>query len=1244
MACGSASAVIYVDASATGANTGVDWANAFNLLQDGLDAAGASDVIWVAAGTYYPTTMVGGANDRYKTFQMKNEVKIYGGFPDEGTPVWVDRDPDTYETILSGNIGTAGDNGDNCYHVFYHPDGTDLDDSAVIDGFTITGGNADGPGNHGSGGGMYNTNCHPKVMECTFSDNSSDDYGGGMYNNESDPVIAHCTFIGNSASSYGGGIYNYNSDPTVAHCTFTDNTAPNGGGMRNVAGHPSVNRCTFNSNSADDGAGISNGSSDPTVVNSTFIGNAATELGGGFFNDRSDPCVVNCTFIGNVASLYGGGIGNEASNPTIANCILWDNSALSGEQIFSDSNSSPSVIYSDVQDDIPGDGSVYPGTGNIDSNPRIADADGLDGILGTEDDNVRLFGNSPCIDAGDNNAVPAGITTDLDSRPRFIDDQMTIDTGNGAAPIVDMGAYEYRRIYVNAAAVGANNGENWMNAFTLLQHALFMAIVGDEICVAEGTYYPTFSYDLGIGPRGRHFRMKNLVGIYGGFPDTGNPRWKDRDPATYETVLSGDIGTVGDNSDNCYHVFYHPEGINLDRSAVIDGFTITGGNANGTDIDHRYGGGMRNYLCSPTVNQCTFSSNSAHFGGGMDNRSSSRPVLNNCTFSDNSAGYGGGMHNHVSLPTITFSTFSNNSSDYYGGGMYNIDSDAIVSDCTFKYNAADCGAGMSNSSSDPVLSTCTFRENTATTCGGGMYNGQSNSTVINCAFHQNTADYGGGMGNSDSEPIISDKILFTNNSATQDGGAIYNDTSDSIISDCTFLDNSAPHGGGICNVLSDPNVTYCIFTGNQAALEGGGIANRENSNPEVINCVFSGNTAFNNGGGMRNLQSSPFVTNCTFSHNSANLGSGISSQNISNPIVTNCVLWGDPVDLPQIRNDAGSAPIITYTDVQDANARDGNVYPGAGNIDTDPCFVDPDGGDNIIGTGDDNVRLLGDSPCIDAGQNAALPPGITTDLDGSPRFLDDPLTTDTGVGTPPDPIVDMGSYEFMRAQATLNLGQSATLNPSGGTGGPTEDAQVIFENTSGPDGATVTVTQFNSDLHIGEHVFSVMGTTLIIETSLADGEFFATIIVPFTAMDLMGRPWQALDLKYWNGSSWELAVAGNTQNSPGYGGPVGDRFQVADTVVPTLSTDLGDYGVFWNPALREGFVWANVDHTTDFAAALLLGDHEPDGDVDFADFAAFARSWLDRGCGSCGGADLTGDGNVDFYDLKEFTARWLAGK
>jgi hypothetical protein len=138
------------------------------------------------------------------------------------------------------------------------------------------------------------------------------------------------------------------------------------------------------------------------------------------------------------------------------------------------------------------------------------------------------------------------------------------------------------------------------------------------------------------------------------------------------------------------------------------------------------------------------------------------------------------------------------------------------------------------------------------------------------------------------------------------------------------------------------------------------------------------------------------------------------SARASDVTITNSILWdgGD-----EIWNSNDSTITITYSDVQGG-------WPGEGNIDADPLFVDPDGPDDDPNTWEDNdYHLSPGSACIDAGCNWAVPPDTADldddddtdeitplDLDGEGRFFDDPDTPDTGCGCPP--VVDMGAYEF----------------------------------------------------------------------------------------------------------------------------------------------------------------------------------------------------------------------------------------
>ena len=361
-------------------------------------------------------------------------------------------------------------------------------------------------------------------------------------------------------------------------------------------------------------------------------------------------------------------------------------------------------------------------------------------------------------------------------------------------------------IYVDADAIGANDGSSWTDAYNYLKDALTAAAKGGgTIWVAQGTYRPNETSVPGeYPPRTPTFTLLNGVAIYGGFDGTEDPasfNLANRDFETNETILSGDLGTVGDNSDNSYHVV---TGRGMDATAILDGFTITAGNANGPDHPSQKGSGMYNHYGSPTVTNCTFSGNSANTnGGGM---------------------YSDGMVNAYSSPTVTNCTFSGNSALDLGGGMYNGYSSPTVTNCTFSGNSANHdGGGMFTSNGSPTVTNCTFSGNSARFGGGGMVNwGSSSPTVTNCTFIGNTAKHGGGMFD-----VIG-------------GGA-----SGPTLTNCTFSGNSAwnGNGGGMNNYNSSSTITNCTFSGNSASLGGGGMYNRVDSSPTVTNCILWGDSA-----------------------------------------------------------------------------------------------------------------------------------------------------------------------------------------------------------------------------------------------------------------------------------------------------------------------------------------------------------------------------------------------------------------
>ncbi|HEX2970694.1 MAG TPA: right-handed parallel beta-helix repeat-containing protein, partial [Tepidisphaeraceae bacterium] len=479
-------------------------------------------------------------------------------------------------------------------------------------------------------------------------------------------------------------------------------------------------------------------------------------------------------------------------------------------------------------------------------------------------------------------------------------------------------------LYVDLSAPGPlHDGSSWDSAYADLQPALGNAVSGDEIRIAAGTYKPTADAD-----RTQSFQLKGGVALYGGYAGHNAANPDQRDIQRFPTILSGEIGDPATNSDNSYHVVYASA---IDATSILDGVTITAGNAYGTSIPNDRGGGMYVASSHPILINCTFSGNWARYGGGMANSSSS-PALINCTFSGNSTvNFGGGMHNSSSSPTLTNCTFNGNSASSGGGGMYNNSSSPMLANCSFSGTSAIEGGGVYNTShSSSTLTNCTFTGNSAQNNGGGLYNGSSSPTLTNCTFSAN--------------------------SGTSSGGGLYDIYSSPTLTNCSFSANSARHGGGLYNISSSaPTLTNCIFTGNSAG----------------------------DGGGVSNWSCSPTLTNCTFTGNTADYGGGLYNGS-SSPTLTNCILWGN-TGKQMLNAGTGGTPAITYSLIPGG-------YTGTGILDTDPQFLrNPSPGpDGKWGTADDDygdLRLRSTSPALNAGSNAALPSDLTTDLMGKLRLV-----------------------------------------------------------------------------------------------------------------------------------------------------------------------------------------------------------------------------------------------------------------
>gem|GEM_PF-3627993 len=252
--------VIYVKWDASGLNNGTSWTNAYTSLQAALAAAEAAvnlasnppvkPDIWVAASPnptdYYKPSVPSG---RAATFTLKNNVSVYGGFAGTEEPATfrlADRDFTTKQTVLSGDIGTPGSNADNCYHVVT---GSNTDSTALLDGFTITAGNANGSAtSEKRGGGLYLAAGSPAIVNCVIKGNIASDYGGGAFvTGAGTPTFRNCVVETNQVGSYGGGFAIADgATPSVLSCVFrgnkttTSGSLPRGGGAICAANCPTA--------------------------------------------------------------------------------------------------------------------------------------------------------------------------------------------------------------------------------------------------------------------------------------------------------------------------------------------------------------------------------------------------------------------------------------------------------------------------------------------------------------------------------------------------------------------------------------------------------------------------------------------------------------------------------------------------------------------------------------------------------------------------------------------------------------------------------------------------------------------------------------------------------------------------------------------------------------------------------------------------------------------------------------------
>ena len=618
--------------------------------------------------------------------------------------------------------------------------------AAVLDSFTLTNGRA--PYHHTGysggehGGGILIDDSSPTIRNCIIRDNQADYAGGGMMiGNSSAPLIENTIFLYNIATGYSSGAV-YTDGPACA---------------------PIFNNCLFVGNESIGKAGVmqANGGALITVLNSTMSDNTAAY---------------------GPAAIYTYGSFEGFAQVQMTNTIVFNNQSSDPMQLQGDIIATYSLI-----------GDSWPGIGNVETDPHFVDSSAGD---------YHLMQDSPCIDAGDNSAVPVEITTDLDGKSRFIDDTLTPDTGIGTPPIVDMGAYEFAALYVDADSPSDPGTGTPDDPFKSIQGAMDAAQEGYFVLVRGGIYNESITVQDGIY-------------LYGGY-DSGD--WTaPREPDINETIIDA-TGLL----DSVIHI--------IDSDVTIDGFTITNGLADA-------GGGVYCENSNVTISNCVIRDNRTADGEDPWGH----------------AGNGGGIYLTSSIMTIANTTITGNITGtvgtiYWanggsGAGLYSDSSLLTITDSVVSYNVTGIGSGSEGGDGGD---------------GAGIYcTSTSTLTVENCFINDNVTGRGsfaiswGGKGGDGAGVYCSVATIIDseiNNNRTGNSG------------DCEYdSTQSGGHGGGIYGASGAIDIIGCTISGNTtgsggtADFEGGdggdgaGIYCTSASTLTVENCLINDNIAGSGG-------------------------------------------------------------------------------------------------------------------------------------------------------------------------------------------------------------------------------------------------------------------------------------------------------------------------------------------------------------------------------------------------------------
>ncbi|MDX9851675.1 MAG: choice-of-anchor Q domain-containing protein [Anaerolineaceae bacterium] len=1051
-----AASIWYVDANIAHPGDGTSWTAAFKNLQPAIDAARTGDTIRVAQGLYLPTTARLAADQRTKSFILKDGVEIMGSFL-AGTHT---RNPRQYPSILSGDLDMNDINkdgnfinetwetevGNNAYSVVFCQN---LSNTTILDGFIITGGFADNPdeeiykhgggvhviggapilrnlfvsGNtalyfrHRGGGMWFDAGSSALVEDSVISGNFGYSGGGvGIYS-DGDVAIRNTIIRDNYARAVGGGIFLWRASLKLENVKVLSNTGRDSGGLDAYQPPLIVMKDVEFSDNIGGGISIINGTSSEVsnfyLTNGKFTGNYGFVSGGGAIHiSNANTVMTNALFSGNYSFGGGGAIRQfdgtlVASNLTIAGNTTSRQGDAAEFWGIKSTTFNNSIIWDNDFNYVFTEG-IYPTFNNCykdeggSSNPGFVNPLPKENAPTSAGDYHLTEAAIPQIlNAGNNIYLSKNVTTDLDGNPRFVG-------------LVDLGPYELQSTNIGFSELEDPSGDSVLPKpggyfAEFLETSTFMLPINE-------VYDPFLPMNTTVMAISAETKGGIIYVDQDAFGAGNGSSWVDAFTDLESALQVASSGSeiwvaegvyIPSNQRNPLEIrsktFLLPNGV-----SIYGGFTGTE-----TLID------QRDWNTNPTILSGDLEGNDVNADGNFIAEHYTHLLGTNASHIVTAMNLSAStiLDGFIVTGGMASSLVIGDGGTYIGGGggvWVRKSADMQLKNMQFYGNTGlDGGAIYAYYHSHLTVDNSIFKYNEAGDGAGIFIANDTLLSLSNSQFVENWGTSGGaGLHLFDFSTADIFNTMFEGNTQVPgmsnpslSGGAImmYFDCQ-ATIDWSNFLNNSAPYTGAIYMLQHNYlTITNSRLKGNDAYKDpggNGGAIYAFNSDLDMVNVLMTGNHAAFAGGGIK-----------TFT------GSDLDRSRIT---VINSTIVGNRSDLSPY----SSGIDISFGDliIKNSIVKDYDYSFGIGTLSKENSLVFGDimfrnpVDRSLAPTSEGDYRLLPGSPAINTGNNALVPAGFDLDLAGGLRIQED--------------LVDIGAFEY---QPIIYVDQDANGFNNGGS-------------------------------------------------------------------------------------------------------------------------------------------------------------------------------------------------------------------